>query len=172
MLGKYNLIISVRGKSSAESLVLLFSIISPQPVAEAHSRNTITSPSPVCTKESPELHPVPRQVEEPLLNAICRALILPSEGPGAGVGRDLFRGRGFAMYGWQASLSFLLCPEQYMGSEHPRRSRGLGKPWKPGPGWVCSSGMDRGQAAGTGSHPARDARRREETGSPCAPGET
>lgn len=36
MLGKYNLIISRRGKSSAESLMLLFSIISPHPAAAAH----------------------------------------------------------------------------------------------------------------------------------------
>lgn len=36
MLGKYNLIISCRGKSSAESLVLLFSIISPCLAAEGH----------------------------------------------------------------------------------------------------------------------------------------
>lgn len=36
MLGKYNLIISCRGKSSAESLVLLCPFSSPHPAAAAH----------------------------------------------------------------------------------------------------------------------------------------
>lgn len=36
MLSKYNLIISCRGKSSAESLVLLFPISSPHPATGAH----------------------------------------------------------------------------------------------------------------------------------------
>lgn len=36
MLSKYNLIISCRGKSSAESLVLLFPVSSPHPAVGAH----------------------------------------------------------------------------------------------------------------------------------------
>lgn len=74
--------------------------------------------------------------------------------PDAAIGRNLFRGCSFRMHGWCASLSFLLCPEQYMGSQCQRGSGRLGNPWKPGPGWDCSSGTARGCAAGTVSHTA------------------
>ena len=137
MLGKYNLIISCRGKSSAASPVLLSSLISPHPGAEAHAGNTAMSPRPGCADGSRQLGPQPSALRR---GRRLRTSAERAPRPGAVIGRRLFGGRRSRARGWGASLSSPLRPEQHVGSDGQRGSGGLGSPWKPGPGWDSSVG--------------------------------
>lgn len=68
--------------------------------------------------------------------------------------QEFTRGRGFCVRGC-ASLSFLLCPEQYVGSGGWRGSGGLGNPWKPGLGEE-RCGRNQGQALGAMGQPGEE----------------
>lgn len=148
------------GAKVQQSPSCFFSLLFHHAQPQSHllkSRDTVTAW--LHGREPPAQSPSLGASGRPLLSDSGRAApMLLLEGPGAAV-RSLPGGRSFRVHGWCASLSFLLCPEQYKGSGCRRGSGGFANPRKPGLGEE-RCGRDLGQAPGAmvqpgAAHPQR-----------------